>query len=410
MELIAKFGLYNGSLLLLLILGYAFRRSINTIFLGLSFFFIWYTLLTDWLNITGLILNYSFLERTGLIAAYLACPFLFIYSRNTFYPGRLWRKTDWLFLFPALIYVIDFLPFFLLPAERKNAIWRENLGNLKKMLLAKEGWFGSSGFYFAFIYVWILLVMYFQFRLILRNRNVKNGFRSVHNRRLLYFIVMISLLYLPLFVPGIFGMLFRLPWFNDRFIGFSFGLTLAAISVYLLVYPNILYGFIPEVTFLKPVVLRSDGGAMTENLPGSLEKKDKAVVVDIPKDDLKDSDPVSMTNEEMLAELSVVLELMEKEKPFRQQGFTIQNLSNLSGIPVYQLSPLINGYFKMNFTSWINRYRVEYFLEQAIENKNMTLEGLARDAGFTSRSTFISAFKKEKGMTPGEYLRNENRT
>jgi AraC-like DNA-binding protein len=362
-------------------------------------------LLTDWLNETGLILHYPYLERTGVIAAYLACPFLFIYSRNTFYPGRLWRRRDWLLLIPALVYIIDFMPFFLLSAEKKNAIWRENLGNLKRMLLAREGWLGSSGFYFAFIYVWIFLIMYFQFRLIARNWKVKNGFRSVHNRRLLYFIVMISLLYLPLFIPGIFGVLFKLSWFNDRFIGFSFGLTLTAIAVYLLVYPNILYGFIPEVKFSYRNVKKTYKITLPQSELLLLEDEVKPTVIEIPEYETNDANQEPV-NEVKPAELALVLEHMEKEKPFRQQGFAIQDLSNQIGIPVYQLSPLINGYFKMNFTSWVNRYRVDYFLEHARENRNMTLEAVAKDAGFTSRSTFIAAFKKEKGVTPREYLRD----
>jgi AraC-like DNA-binding protein len=405
MELIAKFGLYNGSLLLLLILGYVLRRSVNTIFLGLSFFFVWYALFVDWLNITGLILHYPIFERTGSIAAYLACPFLFIYSRNTFYPGRLWRKTDWILLVPALAYVIYFMPFFLLPAEQKNEIWRLNLGNLKKMLLLRDGWFGSSGFYFGFIYIWIFIIMYFQFRLIAQNRKVKNGFRSIHNRRLLYFVAMISVLYLPLFVPGIFGVLFQLSWFNDRFIAFSFGLTLSAIAIYLLVYPNILYGFIPEVRFSKRSLTESYQ-LIARQHDIVVEQETKPPVLEITGREEDSSGPIISTEEEIQAELSIVLEVMEKERPFRQQGFTIQSLSNLTGIPVYQLSPLINNSFKMNFTSWINRYRVEYFLEHARDNRHMTLEALAKEAGFTSRSTFIHAFKKEKGTTPREYLKD----
>ena len=406
MELIAQFGLFNGILVLLLILIYSFRRSINKIFLGLSLFFVWYSLLIVQLNETGLILQYPFFERTGLLSAYLAFPFLFIYSRNTFYPGKLWRWFDWILLLPALIYIIDFAPFFFLPAEQKNAIWRENLSDYRKMLLAREGWLGLSGFHFTFIYIWVLIITYFQVRLISKNWLLESGFKSPHNRRLLYFIAMITAFYLPLFIPGIFGVLFHLSWFQPKFIAFTYGLSLSAIAIYVLIYPSILYGFLPETEHSFGNRVRI---AMSDRvIPEATEKKETETLVnEVPEKEITLSiDETPVSEPESSPEVAIVLDHMNKEKPFRKQGFSIQDLSNQTGIPVYQLSPLINRYFKINFATWINRYRVEYFLEHAIENRNMTLEALAQDAGFTSRSTFINAFKKEKSVTPSEYLKN----
>ena len=225
MKLIAQFGLFNGILVLILIFAYSYYRVLNKLFLGLSLFCVWYSLLILQLNDSGLILQYPFLQRTGLITAYLAFPFLYLYSRNTFYLGKLWRKKDWILLLPAIIYVIDLLPFFLMPLEERNLIWRENLDDPKKMLLAREGWIGLAGFHFAFIYVWTAIIMFFQARLINRNKKIHIGFKSIHNRRLLSFIIMISLLYLPLFIPGIFGILFNLAWFNAGFISFTHGIS-----------------------------------------------------------------------------------------------------------------------------------------------------------------------------------------
>ena len=406
MELISQFGLFNGLLALLLIIAYSFRRSKNKIFLGLSLFFVWYSLLVLYLNATHLILQFPALLRTGILAAYLSFPFLYIYSRNTFYPGRFWRTSDWLLLVPAVVYLMDLMPFFILPAEEKIAIWRNNLVDNRQMLLAREGWLGFAGFHFTFTYIWITIIMVFQLRLISKNWNLETGFKSNHNRRLLYFILTISLLYIPLFLPGIFGIIFKLPWFNAKFIAFTYGLSLSGIAFYLLIYPNLLNGFMPERKFSFPAALKLSESAYLET-QSTTELKKTEVESTPSKKRAQDAKIDSRSNDygKLTPELAVLLEHMNHEQPFKKQGLTIQDVSNQTGIPVYQLSPLINGYFKMNFVNWVNRYRIEYFIEQAAENQHMTLEALSKEAGFISRSTFISAFKKEKGTTPKEYLK-----
>ncbi len=399
MILIAQFGLFYGILVMVLILVYSTRHNKNKYFLGLSLFFVWYSLLIIYLNNTGQILKYPALQRTGVIASYLEFPFLFIYSRNTFYPGRMWKKTDLILLLPALIYIIDFMPFFLMPSEQKIALWHSNLANPERMFLADEGWLGLSGFHYPFIFLWIAFIMFFQILLIAKNWNLETGFKSDHNRRVLYFILTITTLFLPLEIPGIFGILFKAPWFNFNFISVTYGISLSAISIFLFVSPKILYGFLPEIKFVIPVTV----SGTSESLPGKEIEVDKQTTVDIPQQEVSTKE-LSEVQEEA-AELAILLNHMKQNKPFVKQGFTIQELSNQTGIPIYQLSPLINGHFKMNFANWINRFRVEHFLELAQENKQMTLEALSREAGFTSRSNFINAFKKEKGVTPREYLK-----
>jgi len=411
MTLIAQFGLFNGILALLLIIVYAFRRNrnINRIFLGLSIFFVWYTLFVVVLTLTKEIVNYPAFHRTGIVSAYLAIPFLYIYTRNTFYPGKLWRKSDWIFLLPALIYIIDYMPFFTMASEQKIAILRENLANEARLFLAGEGWMGLSGVYFPLGYIWITIIMYFQLRLIFINRKLEFGFNSPHNRRLFSFIVTITILYVPTFIPGVFGILLKLPWFNPNFIGLSFGLSLSAISIYLFISPDILYGFLPEKKFSVPVATEQHNVVTQEaSILTPPQTEEKPIPESIQNTTIEtDSSSTTNSDEEIAAESKIVLEHMKEHKPFLQQGFTIQDLSNQTGIPVYQLSPLINGQFKMSFTNWVNRYRIEYFIEQVPDNPQLTMEALSKKAGFISRSTFINAFKKEKDTTPREYFKGQ---
>jgi len=394
---------------LLLITAYSIRSSRNRIFLSLSLFFVWYTLFVVNLTITRDILQYPWLHRTGIISAYLAFPFLYIYSRNTFYPGRFWKKTDWLLLIPTIFYIIDFLPFFLMPTDQKIVIIQQNLGNNEKLLGAGEGWLGLKGFYFPFAYVWIAIIVYFQARLLISNWSVRNGFRSSHNQRLFSFIVTLSFLYLPIFIPGVFGVLLKLSWFNPNFLALTFWLTLSIVSVYLFLSPDIVYGFIPEKKFRRilaqEVEKQHPSQSTIVNSPGNQKTIEQAT------DNITDYEepisPTKISEQETAAEVSIVLKYMEEEKPYLKQGFTIQELSNGTGLPVYQLSPLINGHFKMNFANWVNRFRIEYFIQQVPDNPQLTLEALSKKSGFISRSTFINSFKKEKGVTPREYFKKE---
>jgi len=270
-----------------------------------------------------------------------------------------------------------------------------------------EGWMGLSGLYFPLAYVWITIIMYFQLRLIFINRKLQFGFNSSHNRRLFNFIVTITILYLPTFIPGVFGILLKLPWFNSNFVGLSFGLSLSAVSIYLFISPDILYGFLPEKKF-SVLVVAEQQNVVTQQAPilASPQIEEKPIPGSVQNTTIEtDISQNTDSDEEIAAESKIVLEYMKEQKPFLQQGFTIQDLSNQTGIPVYQLSPLINGQFKMSFTNWVNRYRIEYFIELVPDNPQLTMEALSKKAGFISRSTFINAFKKEKDTTPREYFK-----
>ncbi len=66
---------------------------------------------------------------------------------------------------------------------------------------------------------------------------------------------------------------------------------------------------------------------------------------------------------------------------------------------------IINGKFDVSFSDYVNGYRVkavkEMFSDPANDNRNI-LE-IAYDAGFYSKSTFNTAFRKFTDTTPSTY-------
>ena len=86
----------------------------------------------------------------------------------------------------------------------------------------------------------------------------------------------------------------------------------------------------------------------------------------------------------------------------------IRSLSEQLQLPYHELSNWINQNYQQNFNAFINSFRVQEVVN-GLENQQhqaYTIMGLAEKAGFKSASSFYAAFKKEKGITPSEYLKH----
>lgn len=102
--------------------------------------------------------------------------------------------------------------------------------------------------------------------------------------------------------------------------------------------------------------------------------------------------------------------VMAEQKPFLQPKLTLADLSELTGISRHVLSKILNDVYEKNFFEFVNNYRIDefkYILDQS-DSKLKTHSAIALEAGFNSKSTFYTAFKKITGYTPKEYLKQRN--
>jgi AraC-like DNA-binding protein len=106
--------------------------------------------------------------------------------------------------------------------------------------------------------------------------------------------------------------------------------------------------------------------------------------------------------------LDMLNKALVRDKPFLIKGITVKELSEHTGIPAHHLSYLINVEFNLHFQDFINLKRIEYLKSKIddLEWKQLTLEGICWEIGFTSRTTFFRAFVKLTGISPSEYFRN----
>ncbi len=100
-----------------------------------------------------------------------------------------------------------------------------------------------------------------------------------------------------------------------------------------------------------------------------------------------------------------LIQLMEVEKIFTQNKLTLGELAEMIPISSHNLSEVINTKTGMNFFDFINKYRIEEVKKEIVkrENNNFTILAIAMDAGFYSKSSFNTLFKKYENTTPSEY-------
>jgi len=111
-----------------------------------------------------------------------------------------------------------------------------------------------------------------------------------------------------------------------------------------------------------------------------------------------------LDEETKLRILNKITEIMENEKYFLNTSPTLPDLAKkISTSPNYA-SQVINEKLKLSFTELLSKYRIEEakkMLEDPFSSE--TIEGIAYSVGYSSKSTFHTAFKKITGQTPAEY-------
>ncbi|MDR0940575.1 MAG: helix-turn-helix domain-containing protein [Mediterranea sp.] len=99
---------------------------------------------------------------------------------------------------------------------------------------------------------------------------------------------------------------------------------------------------------------------------------------------------------------------MEESKPYLSPTFDIDDLCEALRVGTKSVSGAINRIGQRNFRSFVNHYRVNTAIDlmSSAHGSRMSVDALALEAGFSDRSSFWRAFKKEKGLSPTEYSKN----
>ncbi len=101
--------------------------------------------------------------------------------------------------------------------------------------------------------------------------------------------------------------------------------------------------------------------------------------------------------------LSQLNELIQNQKIFRNPSLKLKDVADKLNIPSHDLSQLLNDNLGISFNRFINEFRIKEACRILSSEHNMSLEGIGYEVGFRSKSTFFTAFKSLKNLTPSQY-------
>ncbi len=137
--------------------------------------------------------------------------------------------------------------------------------------------------------------------------------------------------------------------------------------------------------------------------------KNKPEKVDHPEQKSKKYRTSTLSEEEREKYMEQILDFMETEKPYLDSELTLGKLADELTMAPYHLSEVLNEALGKSFYDFINIYRVEAVKQYMADPKtsNLTLLGIAFDAGFNSKTAFNRAFKKATGLSPSKYRQKQ---
>ncbi|PCJ24691.1 MAG: hypothetical protein COA97_09295 [Flavobacteriales bacterium] len=107
---------------------------------------------------------------------------------------------------------------------------------------------------------------------------------------------------------------------------------------------------------------------------------------------------------------NLIIDAFDNKKVYLQQDLSVTSLADKLKTNKTYVSQVINERFNQNFSTFINDYRIKEArrLLSEKENWNLTIEAIANNVGFKSKSAFNTAFKKFTGITPSYFLNSMN--
>ena len=363
-------------------------RSYADYLLSAYFVFISFNAAIYLLIYYGWIVNVPYLYKTAAPINFIIPPLTYLYIRAVLYNEKKLALIDFWHFLPFLLFFINHLPFYLIPIAEKKVIVQAVTNNLDLTYQYQAGLLPES-YTFVIRLIQSFIYLIFQWKLIVKFKK-QNSIIEIQHQIIMvlkwlkiftwaitvYFLAFIFLSLLVVFNISVFN-----NWGAINFIpGALLSSSFFVMSTYLLTHPGILEG-LPFVKY---------------NEIKSILSNDEV-------------NKIAFIEEDYSKEIENINNYFNISKPYLNTNLTLSQVSVALNIPIRELSYILNNYFNQRFTDFVNAYRLKYITDKFNESylDNFTIESVALEAGFATKSGFYKSFKKLYQTTPSEYFQQK---
>ncbi|SDL50279.1 helix-turn-helix domain-containing protein [Kriegella aquimaris] len=371
-----------------------YRRPVNitsTLFLAAFYFIFAIYALQTYVIVAGHLDRFPWFYAWPLpLYALISVP-IYFYFITIFKDGFRWKWKYLLLFVPFLLSSIDVFILYAKPNSIYNEIVHNAILHPETRFQVKYGLLTLNQHYLI-RHLWqfsCLVILFPELRFFIKLDST-GKLKIVLNRWLLFFFFSLMAMSLLIFVFGlerIFGIhIFQFRFYDQPGAVIITGilyLVILGIGVIPVYFPSVLYGFPLASGVTK------DKNGVREESPTSSEEPKFGLDIQI---------------------IEKKLELMKQRNLFLAQDFDLTACARALEIPTHHLSYFLNQCFGLSFSQYRNHLRMlkaKELIDGGFLSAN-TIEALAWECGFASRSSFSKTFKKLTEQSLSDYL-SENK-
>ncbi|MFM6954065.1 MAG: helix-turn-helix domain-containing protein [Sphingobacteriaceae bacterium] len=380
-----------------ILLGFNWKINRNASYLALIFIIFANYGITHYFSLYGksafwLAICYTHFSPLWLLPG----PLLYFYVRGTLTDKRgLQWKDSWHFI-PSIIHLISILPYVMQPFSYKLEIAQSIINNMDMLKHVKASWLYPSMVSFFLRTSILLIYVLYTAKMLWDFNSSKKEFPKILQKQYQISFKWLILLHISIFITAVSFLVITIAFSKTKVtselvsampVHFISGIAFLLMSTGLLLFPEVLYGISINDSKTQISTAKKQDQEIGANKP---TRKTLAIKEEEPFIELADS----------------ILKHLEKKKPYLNPNFSLTDLSLALKVPQHHVSYCFNNIIKTKFTNLKTQLRVTHAksLLKKGSAADLSIDGIGKESGFASKSSFYSAFKAETGLTPNEFL------